>query len=516
MRWIVRHSALLLACLVTLVALFYAVENFRGKRAWENFKSAAQAKGESLELKDIIPPPVPEEQNVAATPLFKELCNEFDPEWRRLHTGPNGLTNDADRLKFDIGRKDEPWPKNESANWMIGRRTDLRAWQEYYRNPESESGEVVEKFPIAPQPQSPAADVLLALSKYDAVLGELREASARPQAQFPARYEDGFNALLPHLARMKGITQFLRLRAAAELEAGQVEEAAANVELSLRVADLVREEPLLISQLVRLAQLQLAVSPLWEGLADHRWTDAQLSSFERRLMQFDFLEDYQRAMRGECAFCTWTMDYLRRLRNPAALEMAGDQQGDGLDAVERMFGTVIFHLIPRGWFEQNKASVGRMHLEFLVPVVDDKTRRISPSNVSRLNSALDQRLRDRSAYNWFGSLFMPALGGASARFAQGQAAVDLARVACALERHRLAHGQYPERLDALVPQFIPKLPHDIINGQPLNYRRNADGTFVLYSVGWNETDDGGRTVLTKNDRTLDWKQGDWVWQYPEK
>jgi hypothetical protein len=113
-------------------------------------------------------------------------------------------------------------------------------------------------------------------------------------------------------------------------------------------------------------------------------------------------------------------------------------------------------------------------------------------------------------------MFMPALGGASARFAQGQAAVDMARVACALERHRLAHGQYPERLDALVPQFIPKLPHDIINGQPLNYRRNADGAFVLYSVGWNETDDGGRTVLTKKDRTLDWKQGDWVWQYPEK
>ena len=49
-----------------------------------------------------------------------------------------------------------------------------------------------------------------------------------------------------------------------------------------------------------------------------------------------------------------------------------------------------------------------------------------------------------------------------------------------------------ESLDALAPQFIETIPHDIIGGQPLHYRRTEDGQFVLYSVGWNETDDGGR------------------------
>ena len=47
------------------------------------------------------------------------------------------------------------------------------------------------------------------------------------------------------------------------------------------------------------------------------------------------------------------------------------------------------------------------------------------------------------------------------KFARIQADVDLARVACALERYRLAHGSYPETLDALAPQFIEKLPHDL-------------------------------------------------------
>jgi hypothetical protein len=69
--------------------------------------------------------------------------------------------------------------------------------------------------------------------------------------------------------------------------------------------------------------------------------------------------------------------------------------------------------------------------------------------------------------------------------------VNLARTACALERYRLAHGKYPQTLDSLAPQFIAKLPHDPIGGQPLHYRTTDDGQFILYSVGWNEKDDGG-------------------------
>ena len=91
--------------------------------------------------------------------------------------------------------------------------------------------------------------------------------------------------------------------------------------------------------------------------------------------------------------------------------------------------------------------------------------------------------------------------------------MDLARVAIALERYRLARGEYPESLDVLTPQFMKQIPHDIINGQPLHYRRTADGQFVLYSVGWNETDDGGVVVLNKGSSSrVDINQGDWVWR----
>jgi hypothetical protein len=66
-------------------------------------------------------------------------------------------------------------------------------------------------------------------------------------------------------------------------------------------------------------------------------------------------------------------------------------------------------------------------------------------------------------------------------------------------------GQYPESLEALVPQYAEKLPHDIIGGQPLHYHRTADGHFVLYSVGWDGKDDGGLAGKAV-------EEGDWVWE----
>ena len=81
-------------------------------------------------------------------------------------------------------------------------------------------------------------------------------------------------------------------------------------------------------------------------------------------------------------------------------------------------------------------------------------------------------------------------------------------VACALERCRLtSDGQFPDDLQTLMPNFAAHLPNDVITGEPFKYHRTGDNQFVLYSVGWNETDDGG--VASKpmfNDA-----EGDWVW-----
>jgi hypothetical protein len=49
----------------------------------------------------------------------------------------------------------------------------------------------------------------------------------------------------------------------------------------------------------------------------------------------------------------------------------------------------------------------------------------------------------------------------------------------------------------------------------MKYRRTDDGQFLLYSVGWNEKDDGGEAE--KENHSLDFTNRDWVWpKYPAK
>ena len=72
-RWrVMRRWLFVVACLATLTGLFYAVEDWRGKRAWEKCRRELEAKGEVLDWNAYIPAPVPDEQNIFKAPKMAE------------------------------------------------------------------------------------------------------------------------------------------------------------------------------------------------------------------------------------------------------------------------------------------------------------------------------------------------------------------------------------------------------------------------------------------------------------
>ena len=116
----------------------------------------------------------------------------------------------------------------------------------------------------------------------------------------------------------------------------------------------------------------------------------------------------------------------------------------------------------------------------------------------------------RHPYHFLAALFLPAVEKSSFQFARAQTAIDQAVLACALERYRLAKGEYPPALEQLKGGFIREIPKDVITGGPLHYSRTETNKFLLYSVGWNEKDDKG--VPTPPGATpLRQATGDWVW-----
>src|SRR6186997_2838567 len=69
-----RALAFSIATLATIVALFYVIENWRGRRAWEKYKAELTARGEKLELGAFLRPPVPPDQNFAETPVLGAIA----------------------------------------------------------------------------------------------------------------------------------------------------------------------------------------------------------------------------------------------------------------------------------------------------------------------------------------------------------------------------------------------------------------------------------------------------------
>jgi hypothetical protein len=483
------------ACVATLIAVFYAEEDWRGKRAWDNYRRELEAKGEKLDWRAFVPPAVPDDQNFFTAPIFTNILNGkivMNP-WHS-DGSPNVWPNVQ--------------PINDGVGYLGGegktRITDLETWQTGYRNPTNAS--LTKEFPVAPEPQTPAKDVLFALSKFDSAVEELRQASQRPYASVPLNYEEGFgsaSSLLPVLAELKRCTQLLQLRADAELADGQSAKALADVKLLLYLNNSLRNSPFVISHLVRAAIVDYELQPVLEGLAEHKWSDEQLIALDVELGKLDFLADYEITMRGELAFAIASFENQRRTQKMISYT------GDGVVITNKLT------FMPSAFFYQNELAFARMHQQFVLPLVDSTNRIVSLAALRRSQAAEQVQLKPYSPYTVQAWRMFPAISAIVRKFATIQSSIDLARVACALERYRLAHGEYPETLDALAPQFIETLPHDIINGQPLHYRREANGQFVLYSVGWNETDDGGQIVLNKHG-SVDREKGDWVWQYPQK
>ena len=467
MKWL-KRLLFVVVCLVTLYGLFVAVENWRGKHGWDTYQREREAKGDSFDWKSITPPPVLDAENFAMTPLLAELFPK-PPQHPRL---------DALRL---------PDAQGAAGNRYLGRVEDLAVWKKCFTND----------------------DLLAALKIYEPMMKEISEAlQQRPKCRFPVRYEDHVNALLPHLSPLRNVSRVYRLRALAELSAGQTDAAFEDVRLNLRLADTLKDEPTLISYLVNSSMLEMSVQCVWEGLAAHHWNDRQLASLQVDFANADRLAVFAHAMRGERLFgysaCRWLIS--KPKERLSAMESAGVQR----NGLQQTLWLVI-RLVPTGWWYQNLLTLDRFHTETYWPPIDLEHRRINSQRVRQNDNKL--ATMSRSPFNFLLGLLAPAVNQIFKKAGQAQTIADEAAVACALERYRLAKGEYPENLAALVPEFLAKIPTDVIDGKPLRYRRDAADKFTLWSVGWNEIDDGGKVELDNSKPPRpDFDKGDWVWQ----
>src|ERR1041385_1957656 len=266
---------ILLLCLALVVALFYGEENWRGNRAWNKYKQQLAANGIPTEPAAVIPKPVPLSENFAATPFLAPLF-DFIPGTQRWRT-----TNGIGRAQgfgssYDAVSRNLKPTKVDPTNSWINARMDLRAWNLAFQLGTNAPKSINSESAMVPAAhlKEAAEGVLNGLSECDPVIEELRAASRRRYSRFDLKYDDEDPAaiLLPHLAVLKHVSQILQLRACAELALGPTDAAASDAELLLYVANATREEPVMVSHLVRMTQLRLVIQVIAEGMRSEEHT----------------------------------------------------------------------------------------------------------------------------------------------------------------------------------------------------------------------------------------------------
>ena len=472
-RWL-KRAGMAFGVLTLLIVAFYLEENWRGARLWAETKAQYEAKGFNFDPKSLIPPPVPDEQNFAKSEIWLHL----------------------------LAAKDESKGKDRPKSTLFEAKKEVQEWQ--FKNKAFPHWEIGQIF-TAP-----------ALSFFDSAQNELKQlygTSDRLWCQFPTDWGDEkpFSARMPELNTVHYLAQVLQAHALSAMSA-KPGMAIQDISLCLKLAEGCSDNPILIYSLVSCSTTRMALAPIWLGIETHKWKDQQLAGFQRQLAQIDLLKSYHLAYQGSFVFYfIKTADWMKAHRLPASGIARHLGIGDGQFYNSRL-SRILFIIGPSGWYDMTKSQAARVYLDTILPTINIETRQVDYSLRKRLLQNESNPFNSYLPTTLLLAFMTEGTSGCIEKIVMTQNYLDLAQLACGLERYRLANGKYPATLAELEPKFIERVPHDLCTGEPLHYRVESDGNYALYSVGFNSVDDGGKIVMRNESFSLvDLKQGDWGW-----
>jgi hypothetical protein len=342
----------------------------------------------------------------------------------------------------------------------------------------------------------------------DADMGDLamvQKALERPLARIEGDYSRPFESPFPNFVRTRTVMQMLADRAVCHLLLKDPQAALEELTLLHGFAGRMNTSPhFLVSVMIHVAVTRLYTSVIEDGLRLHAWQEPQLLALEEQLKSIELVPELVEALRVERAGSCKTFE----ISAPSDLAelMNRDEVPTLLQKARKVVETLF---IPRGWWEQNRAVMARYGMQTL-ECFDPENQTVSPEKIDRVISAIQAELAGFHPYTVLAKIAVPNTAKAVRICVRNQASVQSALIACKLERYHRDHGTYPETLSGLVPRYGAGFPLEPMSDEPLKYRPVASG-YLLYSVGWNQKDDGGSAASVQPNETAS-ISGDWVWR----
>ncbi|TVQ33068.1 MAG: hypothetical protein EA376_03160 [Phycisphaeraceae bacterium] len=328
------------------------------------------------------------------------------------------------------------------------------------------------------------------------------------------------SALLPHLASVRRIGQLLGNDARLAHERGDADLAVRSLRAIFGIANQVREHPLLISDLVSISIHAYALNIVSELLhkAPERFEAGQLIELSHEIAGaipdgFSVRLDGERVTFHDVVQRAYTDDgdgggRMTRQGLHAMASLQGGESAAETGGIEDIIGPFATALMSRRAaveeFERVMALLERVVTRPLWEVeASAEWRRLNEWKQEEGLQSLTSLPR----------LLLPAIDRAGV---QGNFLLQMRDgvfVAIALELHQRRHGAWPESLEALTPGLLPRVPPDRFDGAPIRYRLR-DGEPVVYSVGANMKDNGGRVHFDQDGNPTNRFTMAWRGSYP--
>jgi acetyl esterase/lipase len=438
-------------------------------------------------------------ENNAAVPFLKAMGpGEIGPQYRDeyfrlLGIGPLPEKGDyyVDADKYAKASKDAGRPVTGEEE---------KQWQDIY---------TAQVTPAMKRAWSKKEFPLLAgwLAANEKPLALLVEASKRPRRYDPLYPENGsvLAALLPQLNQYREAARVLTARAMLRVDEGKLDEAWADLLACHRLARLVGQGSTLIDALVAIAMDRLACGGD-QGLLQARLTPAQIARMRADLDKLpplpkmvDKINVAERFMFLDCVGMIARDGFraMSGLSGPAKPEGLFDMLADS--AARMMIDWDQILRMGNSWYDRMADACGkpvRAERAAAMDKIEGELKKLAAKAKDWKSQGLSMLGNPRSALSerigqMFVSLLLPAVGAAVGAEDRGTMQFEVTRLAFAVAAYHADRGTYPEKLADLVPKYVAEVSKDIFNASDLHYRQEGGG-YLLYSVGRNGKDDGGK------------------------
>ena len=451
--------------------------------------------------------------------------DENDPGWRwddleKRRAVVRDEENGALRVAAAVGLMPSKWPKSLAAGdkapcLQMGRLVGLSMGAQPVAPAGAPTGplmQIVEASrpvtPITPRTDSPeitiekvSPEIQLDEEQTEYLRYQLKQAmppleQARKLADLPrGRYPaiilkpDPLALSLEHAIGNYKIACLLSNDALLKAQDGDIEAACRTVRAVINTGRAIGDEQVMISQLVRIADVALGVAAMERTLAQGQPGAETLGSLQA------LLELEEQELPG--------LDIMAFRGDRAMLDRLFENMAAGTFPFSPIGGTPSSIPLVDRWTEQSwQALLPHMHAVYLRRMTKCVEVTKLPFAEQKQQLATLEIKPSQDVADIFTNTFMAGLSKMPGRFQTDQARLRCATVALAAERYRRAFGQWPESPETLVQaSMLRERPLDPYDGKALRFKRTADGVLV-YALGPDKKDSGGK-YDRKNPRQQD-------------